>query len=240
MLKHLLSTKMFIAACIFFLLCVGGSLLYYQHEVRLANQQLAATTAFFQRINERSAARATHTTEAQTRNVPSESIEHTMPSTDAFEEPLEVTDTLSAEDGTVDFEEIPLSDETLQLERGNEAVRPADADAIPKTEQELKTLVEQKLLEQGIPVRASFMENGLVYPLIRNVVYVEWDAYVQKGRVVRYISLSRGIPEDVDLLNAIHRERKTEFSARDIPPHMRLIPYGEGGIDPYQFLGLDR
>ena len=231
------STKMLIAGLIFFVLTVGGSLYYYQHEVRLAYQQLAETEAFLQHLNELNAAGSTRITEAQT---PS-SIEGTFEVPSSIEGTFEDTDTETAEEDAVDVLDIPLSGETLQLEPVSAEAPLSSSDFIPQTKEELKTLVEQKLREEGIPVVSSFMENGLVYPLIRNVVYVEWDQSVEPGgRVIKHLSLTRGLSDDVDLLNAIHRERRKYFSERDIPHHIRLIPYGEGGIDPYQFLGLDR
>ncbi|MXY99779.1 hypothetical protein F4Y93_03700 [Candidatus Poribacteria bacterium] len=237
MLKFLISTKMLIAGLIFCVLTISGSLYYYLREVRLANQQLAETDAFLQRLNERNAARTTPATQAQTRPDPHASLEVAEIS----------TDTISAEADAVvvDVLDIPSSNETLQLEPVSAEVPLSSSDFIPQTKEkltkeELKTLVEQKLREQGIPVRSSFMENGLVYPLIRNVVYVEWDQSVDPGgSVIKHLSLTIGLPDDVDLLNTIYRKRRKYFSERDIPPHMRLIPYGEGGIDPYQFLNSE-
>ena len=164
MLKHLLSTRTFIAAVIFFVFTVGGSLYYYPHEVRLANQQLAETKAFLQRLNERDYAHTTRATEAQTRPEPPASIEGTALPHDAIEEPFEVTDTLLAEDEAEGSEEIPLSDETLEEEQVSREDSLSSFDFVPETEYELRKRVEEKLLEQGIPVRSSFMENGLVYP----------------------------------------------------------------------------
>lgn len=234
MLKHLMSTKMFIASIIFFLLTVGGSLYYYHHEVRLAKKQSAETKAFLQRLNERNAARAS---KAQTYPQPSVSIEGTRLPNDATEEAFERIDTLLAEEGSVGFEDILLSDETLELEQEREEYSLSPSDFAPETEYELRKLVEQKLLEQGVPVRASFMENDLVYPLIKNVVYVEWDQVVEpNGQILKHLSLTIGLSEDVDLLDAIHTERRKDFSEHDIPSHLILIPYEEGGIDPYQFL----
>ena len=66
--------------------------------------------------------------------------------------------------------------------------------------------------------------------------YVEWDE--EAGH--RYISNLSGDPEACKRLNAIEEARENEggFSEADIPSEIKIVPFEEGGIDPYQFLEL--
>ncbi|MCG9133854.1 hypothetical protein J5I95_19470 [Candidatus Poribacteria bacterium] len=240
MLKFL-SSKSLIACLVFFLFSLGGSLFYHYHSTHSYNEQLAKTDAFLQRLNERNATRPTRTVEAQ---MPT-SIEGTTLTTDAIEETFEVTDMKSAEEDVVDVEDVPSSDETLQFEPVSAEAPLSSSNFIPQTKEELtkeelKTLVEQKLREQGIPVMSSFMENGLVYPLTRDTIYVQWDEYVDRGRVFRYIARSIALSDTSERLGDIQRSKGRYFTEDDLPSDLTLIPFGEGGIAPYTFLGLER
>jgi hypothetical protein len=59
----------------------------------------------------------------------------------------------------------------------------------------------------------------------------------------RYIVGSTGHPDDGDRLSAIreakfNRGEDDDLTEADIPPDIKLVPYEEGGVDPYEFLGL--
>jgi hypothetical protein len=106
-------------------------------------------------------------------------------------------------------------------------------------ESELRIRVKIKLLKQGIPVEGSVMRNGLVYPIIKGIRYVEWGE-TSYGR--RYLRRSTGHPDDGDYLRAIREEKRKlheSFTQADVPD-IQLIPYEEGGIDPYTFLDLPK
>ena len=102
------------------------------------------------------------------------------------------------------------------------------------SEIELMLRVRIKLLKQGIPAVGSMMDNGLVYPIISGVRYVEFEW----SGLRRYITTSIGTPEDGDRLRAIKRAKGSPLTAADIPSDILLVPYEEAGIDPYKFLGL--
>ena len=115
-------------------------------------------------------------------------------------------------------------------------------------EHELVTRVLVELWNQGTQAKGGAMRNGLVYPAIRGVRYVEWNTFVKtSGESVRYISRSAGHPDDQIRLNAI-RKRKSNSSIDpserniltedDIPSDIKLVSAQEGGIDPYTFLDL--
>lgn len=56
----------------------------------------------------------------------------------------------------------------------------------------------------------------------------------------RYIKHSTGHPDDGLRLRTIRWEKRGNLTEADIPPDITLISYEEGGIDPYEFLGLQR
>lgn len=106
-------------------------------------------------------------------------------------------------------------------------------------ESELRIRVKIKLLKQGIPVEGSVMKNGLVYPIIKGIRYVEWGV-TSYGR--RYLRRSTGHPDDGNYMEPIEEERRKRHesvTASDFPG-IRLILYSEGGIDPYTFLDLPK
>ena len=106
-------------------------------------------------------------------------------------------------------------------------------------ESELLTRARIKLLKQNIPVEGVVMKNGLVYPIIKGIRYVEWGE-TSYGR--RYLRRSTGHPDDGDYMEPIEEKRRKwreSVTAADFPS-IQLIPYSEGGIDPYTFLDLPK
>ena len=114
-----------------------------------------------------------------------------------------------------------------------------------KIQDELLCRVQIKLWTQGVKTEGASMENGLVYPIIKGVVYVKWDEYIgPDGRPVRYISEMLGYPDDdsIDRLESIEKAKKKDesFTEADVPDDIKLILYEGGGIDPYTFLDLPK
>lgn len=107
-------------------------------------------------------------------------------------------------------------------------------------EHELRVRVQIKLISQGINAFDAYTENGLVYPRIKNTLYVEWDEYLGKSRVVRYPAKVGGDLDASDRLDAILNAKGEDFTETDIPSDIKIVPFEEGGIDPYEFLGLQR
>ncbi len=103
---------------------------------------------------------------------------------------------------------------------------------------ELMARVEVKLISQGINVEGSAMEDGLVYPIIKGILYVKWRTYPGPNGVETYISDTLGHPDDGARIASIKEERGMDFTADDIPSDIKLVPFEEGGINPYDFLGL--
>ena len=108
---------------------------------------------------------------------------------------------------------------------------------------ELLKRVRIKLISQGIDVRGASMKYGKVYPIIKGICYVRWETENTPMGEYRYIAGSTGHPDDGKRLRAIreakfNRGEDDDLTEADIPPDIKLVPYEEGGIDPYEFLGL--
>lgn len=104
---------------------------------------------------------------------------------------------------------------------------------------ELMIRVEIKLLTEGVPVEGAAMGDGLVYPIIKGIRYVKWGE-ISYGR--RYLRRSLGYPDDGDYMRAIAEEKRKHRDSVSVSdfPGIQLIPYEQGGIDPYTFLDLPK
>ncbi len=104
-------------------------------------------------------------------------------------------------------------------------------------EDELLVRVRIKLWQQGIKAEGvTYKRNGLIYPIIKGVRYVEWDTKeYPDGSSERYVSRSTGHPDD-----SFRREDGRPVFESDIPGHLTIYTYPDGGIDPYQFLDLPK
>ena len=105
---------------------------------------------------------------------------------------------------------------------------------------ELMMRVEIKLAHQGIDVRGSVMDNGLVYPMIPGTVHIKWEEYLGPPGIVRYIATMIGDPAACNRIEAIVEAKGDDFTEADIPSDIKVVPFEEGGIDAYEFLGLQR
>ncbi len=102
---------------------------------------------------------------------------------------------------------------------------------------ELLARVRVKLYQQGIRAEGvTYKRNGLIYPIIEGVRYVEWETRKNLfGRVKRYVARSTGHPDD-----GFDDITKGSLSEDDIPSHFKIYTYPDGGIDPYEFLNLSK
>lgn len=90
-----------------------------------------------------------------------------------------------------------------------------------------------KLWNQGERVHGGVIEDGLVYPLYPNTIYVTWSEVIwEDGTIERILTNVTG-PGDMAQYDA-------DFAKGIIPPGITAIPHSEGGIDAYEFLNLDR
>lgn len=113
---------------------------------------------------------------------------------------------------------------------------PADIWPRKSPNHELMIRVQIKLVSQGINALGAIIEDGLVYPIIDNTVYIRWE---EEGGE-RWISDLAGEPAACDRIEAIEKEKRRDFTEADIPSDIKQVPFDEGGIDPYEFLGLPR
>ena len=105
---------------------------------------------------------------------------------------------------------------------------------------ELVMRIRIKLFAQGVDVRGATMEYGKIYPTIKGIIYVRWDT---DGDGKKYICELLCTSEDGDRLSAIreakfNRGEDDSLTEADIPSDIKIVHYEEGGVDPYEFLGL--
>ena len=87
-----------------------------------------------------------------------------------------------------------------------------------------------KLWTQGYRASSATMDDGKMYPLFPNTVYVRWEEYVEDdGTISREATRIKGpgdIPDSV--LDAL--------GDRIVPPGIKILSLDEDWIDPYEFL----
>ena len=100
---------------------------------------------------------------------------------------------------------------------------------------ELQARVTIKLINEGrsFSGMTSLDQNGLFYPGEPDVLYVEWREVTEKnGEVRRYIAASLG--------SVISSVSIAAQQGREPLPDWIEVRSFEDGIDPYEFLGLNR
>ncbi|MCG9126876.1 tetratricopeptide repeat protein [Candidatus Poribacteria bacterium] len=115
-------------------------------------------------------------------------------------------------------------------------------------EHELLVRVRVKLWEQGTKTKgAMFGSNGLVYPTIPGVFYVEWndpdtERAISPGQ--RYARRLSGHSETIEKWKSIflteNRYVRTDLQQKPEDFGITVYEYPDGGIDPYEFLGIDK
>lgn len=89
--------------------------------------------------------------------------------------------------------------------------------------------------DQGFVAVTRSDDNGKVYPLYSEVVYVTWrEATDLQGNVHRYPGFALAGPN-------VPRLFASDFThGMGYPPHITVLDRDEAGIEPYEFLGLQR
>ena len=243
MFRDILSSRDLIAGVVFFVLIVSGSLLYSWHVRRTTEAELAQTNQSLQQLkgkNEVPAEIATQPVDIDTPgfvNTPDENTDTPM---------SDETETLSNETENFDFVDAFLPDDFVSEEVPTEDVPvsahgfgpypevPADFPVNVNWSTyetklpifELMARVQIKLWEQGHNVTGISQENGVMHPIIRGTVYIEWS---RDGKEVLGIT---GHPDDMS--DAV----VDQITSGNIPTWLTVLDFDTTGIDPYQFLDL--
>ncbi len=128
----------------------------------------------------------------------------------------------------------------------------------PTPEHELSYRVHIKLWKQGAQLTSvSFNGNGLIYPGMPGVIYVEWTTLPNDDPEFpgqRYASHISGHPDTAKkwqslyLVNRMYERtgvtpdeiEVTGIKVNVYPDGTKVYPFPAGGIDPYEFLGLTK
>lgn len=261
MLQNMLSSRAVLASLVFCVLIVSGSLFYNWHIRHTTDAELAQSKALLQQRENQNEAR-TAQDPVDTSTVDFEHAE-TLFETDA-PQMMETGDTvvLPRDDtAPIDLSDAFLPDDFVSKEALVEEVpiSPFGFGAYPEVpadypkpdiwdridnmtdrglarEVELMERVCIKLWNQGIKaIGASFhYSDGKIYPTIPGVAYVKWKwEELPDGTRQRYASRISGPPELVGKEHYI-------YELGIAPPGITIVDYEEGGIDPYEFLNLQR
>ena len=248
MLRDLLSSRWFQAGLAFFVLVVGGSLLYSWHVLRTTEAELGKRPLAVESLKnkpETNTAPVDFQTEGVVNTRDENTDTETMPDT---------TEALPSETENLDIADAFLPDDFVPEETPAEDVPvspfgfgpypevPVDYPARPTweragydtfsqdTQRELELLdrVLIKLWKQGERgYRGGSTDSGKVYPHYKNTAYVRYGTTTD-GR--RYISRYKGDP-------AI-RISPEQLRRAELPAGMRVLDIDAEGIDPYSFLDL--
>lgn len=241
--------RVLLGALLLFCVIAGGFTLWYHHEMK---KLAAEDEAFKQRQEERNRVPASTSTVTNDATEAEWLVEEPTPpgdttemsqDTDAQPEPIQEAADSDAELSSVESNE-EIAEDVPVSPYGFGPYPPLPEGWGPETwnnisaNHELMARVEVKLISQGINVEGSAMEDGLVYPVIKGILYVKWRTSPGPNGVERYISDTLGHPDDGDRIASIREERGMNFSEDDIPSDIKIVPFEEGGINPYDFLGL--
>lgn len=255
MLRNLISNRIIIGTLIFVSVIVISSLLYSWHVRRISEEALAQLVTLRQRENKNEPRTA-----ADTIDISPVDFEHA-------ETPLETEDALPIDEGVAAFTEddlfiandmldlfIEATDGIDEVEEAPYGVSPFGFGPFPAapsdypnpgvwSEDRLRTMqpghelisrVRIKLWNQGVRSLGGVYDNtyNLIYPILDDVVYIEWaDNLDMNGNP--YVRRQLTAPAIDDLYYE-------DIKRGIFPPHLTIYEFPDGGIDPYDFLGLPR
>ena len=257
MIRDIFTNKWIIGAAFGLLIVAAGCFWYYQQTTQAYKQEAEQADKLLQQW-EADKAQQTTTAEKEETNTPAEgttstaekSITEITPDTDKTEPSQAQTDSETQTTETAEVRVSPFGFGPYP-EVPADYPYPAVWDVPSENEyeehiqrdHELIDRVTIKLWTQGIVSYGGVMgENDLVYPNLKDTVYVEW-AYGGPFDDLRYPAVIQGDPSAGERMDEISREkheRRESFTDADIPSDITVVPYDEGGIDPYTFLGLPK
>jgi hypothetical protein len=259
MFRDILSgSRALVVGLVFFVVVVGGSLLYSWRVDRSSQEELEQTKQAVQQLGDRAFTRAAQDNDVPVEVKPLGEAETSTVSNDAKMVSGE-TEALSINNaGIVSDESDIFFEETVEVgaetEESPYGVSPHGFGPFPAVppdyfrtpeevwgeerlrtmlrEHELLSRVQIELWNQGIRTFGAKFENGLVYPARDDVVYIEWaDSVAADGKM--YVVRQFGSPAIID-------QYGDDISEGIFPAHLQVYEFPDGGIDPYEFLGLPR
>lgn len=241
MFGDLLSSRWFQAGIAFFVLCVGGSLLYSWHVQRTTENEFGKgpqpVVSPVENKTETNTAPIDFQTEGVV-NTPEENTDTRMPeATEALENETEFADIADAflPDDMGSEEEAPAEDVPVSpFGFGAYPEIPADfpfnvkwTDTTEHIDLELSARVMIKAWNEGERfLGSSIGENGRVYLHYPNTVYVQEKKHLAPDDSARGSSRL--------LIGDIHELSPGE----SLPSDIQVFDYDSAGIDPYEYLDL--
>ena len=249
MIRDILTNRWILGGIGFLILIAGGCFFWYEYTTSQYEKAAAETEAFARQWEKNQKAKpkattveqATDVTAAESETPPADKLRNNVtPVTDKTEpspagnpaQNAETEDVQVSPNGFGPYPEIPA-----EMGIPADKVKVVWESLSVNPRHELSFRVRVKLYQQGIKATgATYLRNGLIYPIIKGVRYVEFDELeYPDGTVKRYVSRSTGHPDDNFM-----RGVKGPVLESDIPVHLKIYTYPDGGIDPYQFLNLPK
>ena len=251
---RLSGSRALLVGVVFFVLVVGGSLLYRWHVHRTTNAEVAETHRKVQPLKNDEAAR-TAADPVDTSTVDFEHAETNLETDDAqvsddtsvspideTSEGLDLSDAFLPDDFVSEEEpdeNVPVSPHGFGPYPEIPADYPKDMTPTwvkyenPSRDHELMHRVLIKLWNQGDHnVSGAFMESGLIYPLYPNTAYVTYDyAEMPDGTRRRFIRDTRGPTGTTPTI-------PPEGGPAVLPEGVTAMDMDNAGINPYEFLDL--
>ena len=257
MLYDILSMRSIQVGVAFFLLVVGGSLLYSWHIHDTTEAALAETQQYLKDHENQNATRLSAVgfeppigliaTSEDTAPQRSEVAEAVIDDSELFE----ATETLVLD--AFFTEALPTDVESLGAEvNADVLVSPNGFGPLPAVpvdypnqnvwsqerltritpEHELLSRVRIALWNQGVRTEGAVYRTdfGQIYPTTDDVVYIQWaDTPAADGKM--YITEMLGTPTTINAY-------EEDIYRGIFPPHLKIYEFPDGGIDPYAYLGL--
>ncbi len=261
MLRQYLTNKWVLSAIGFLIVLSVACVLWYQHDIAADRHKL---TKAEERKRQQETSQKTDIVNAETNsNITTDSsTKTTSDKSITTETPLvnKTTKTISDLDNGKDI--AAETTEPVRMSPFGLGPYPEIPTGWPDKGFVYNTSIEHELMER-LQMK-MFSDTGVIYPgarmddstgliklISKDVVYVEWGMTYINGIPKRYISGMSTHPETGNKIRSNAKARQSEvpdeFRIRrrpllikeDIPSGVKIKPY-HGGIDPYEFLGLER
>lgn len=247
MLRDLLSGRVVLAALVFFVLVVGGSLLYSWHVRRTTDAEFGKRPQPVVSIENRSPSTNTAPVDFQTEGVVNTPDENTdTPMSNATEaDTIDETELLDMDMADAFLPEDFVSADALDPSKMSRfglgpypeipkewGYPPNYWETVENIETELLERVTIKMHNEGIRSKygsVGVSPTGLVIALERGIVLVEYEIDENGEK-----SIYRTLAHPDDLSQGIY----TRFS--EIPSHLKIVTPDEIAFDAYEYLGLSK